>query len=187
MENDSALPPHVFTIGHSNHTAAHFLSLLRLNGIEVVVDARSQPYSKYASQFDHEQLKAFVQNAGLRYLYLGRELGGKPQEKEFYDREGRVLYDRIASTARFQEGLSRLERGIRECCVAVLCAEENPLACHRRLLVGRMLLDRGIHVEHIRGDGRVQTDQEVDAECDPGRNQLALFQTIAANEWKFIR
>jgi uncharacterized protein (DUF488 family) len=186
MQNDAIAGPRVFTIGHSNHTAEHILSLLKAHGVQVVVDARSQPYSKYASQFDHEALKAVLQDAGIRYLYLGRELGGRPKGAEFYDSEGHVLYDRVAATSIFQEGLARLERGIREYNVALLCGEENPAACHRRLLIGRVLLDRGIQVEHIRGDSRIQTEQEVAAEADPDRDQLSLFQKAEAESWKSI-
>jgi uncharacterized protein (DUF488 family) len=186
MENNAPASPRVLTIGHFNHTVERFLSLLNAHAIQVVVDARSQPYSKYATQFDHEALKLALQDAGIRYLYLGRELGGRPEGEEFYDGEGHVLYDRVAATTLFQEGMSRLERGIRECQVALLCAEENPAACHRRLLVGRVLLDRGIQVEHIRGDGRIQTEQEVASEADPNRDQLTLFQKVEAEPWKSI-
>jgi uncharacterized protein (DUF488 family) len=186
MENKATANPRVLTIGHSNHTVEHFLSLLKAHAVLVVVDTRSQPYSKYATQFDHEALKLALQDAGIRYLFLGRELGGRPEGDEFYDGDGHVLYDRVASTSLFQEGLSRLERGIREYKVALLCAEENPAACHRRLLVGRVLVDRGIHVEHIRGDGRIQTEQEVAAEVDPNRDQLTLFQKVEAEPWKSI-
>src|ERR1019366_4562738 len=96
--------------------------------------------------------------------------------EELYDPEGHVLYDRVAETRQFQEGLTRLENGIREYQVAMLCAEENPAACHRRLLIGRVLQDHGIRVDHIRGDGRVQTEEKVAAESNPSRNQFALFQ-----------
>ena len=177
----------VFSIGHSNHRAEHFLGLLKVYGIQVIVDARSQPYSKYATQFDQKALKLALHGAGIRYLYLGRELGGRPEGDEFYDDDGHVQYDRVAATPIFQEGLSRLERGIREYNVAMLCAEENPAACHRRLLVGRVLLDRGIRVEHIRGDGRIQSEEEVAAEADPDREQLALFQKGEAEPWKSTR
>jgi uncharacterized protein (DUF488 family) len=166
----------VLTIGHSNHTTEHFLDLLKSHGVQVVVDTRSQPYSKYSTQFDQKDLKQSLGVSGIRYLYLGRELGGRPEGEEFYDADGHVLYDRVAKTSQFQEGLSRLELGIRECQVAMLCAEENPAACHRRLLIGRVLLQRGIQVAHVRGDGRVQTEEEVAAASDPNRNQLALFQ-----------
>ena len=186
MENSANASPRVLTVGHSNHSVDHFLTLLNSHGIEVVVDARSQPYSKYATQFALEALKLALQDTGIRYLYLGRELGGRPGGNEFYDDQGHVLYDRVAATSVFQEGLSRLERGIREYRVAVLCAEENPAACHRRLLVGRFLLDRGIQVDHIRGDGRIQTEEEVAAKADPSRDQLSLFQKPEAEAWKSI-
>jgi uncharacterized protein (DUF488 family) len=186
MKNNAATIPHVLTIGHSNHTLEHFLALVKVHGVQVVVDARSQPYSKYATQFDHESLKLALQAAGIKYLYLGRELGGRPDGAEFYDGEGHVLYDRVAVTSLFQDGLSRLERGIREYKVAMLCAEENPAACHRRLLVGRVLRDRGIQVEHIRGDGRIQTEDDVATEADPDRHQLTLFQKAEAEPWKSI-
>ena len=186
MENIATASPRVFTIGHSNHTIEHFLTLLKAHAVKVVVDTRSQPYSKYATQFDHEALKPALQDIGIRYLYLGRELGGRPEGDDFYGHEGHVLYDRVAATSLFQEGLSRLERGILEYNVAMLCAEENPAACHRRLLIGRVLLDRGIQVEHIRGDGRIQTEEEVAAEADPDRDQLSLFQKAEAEPWKSI-
>jgi len=186
MEKNSSSGRRVFTVGHSNHTVEHFLGLLQSQGIQVAVDTRSQPYSKYAVQFDYDALRAALQAAGIRYLYLGRELGGRPEGDEFYDEAGHVLYDRVASTSLFQEGLSRLERGIREYTVALVCAEENPAECHRRLLICRVLLDRGIRVEHIRGEGRVQTEQEVAAEADPNRDQLSLFQKVEAEPWKSI-
>jgi len=186
MENNANSGPRVFTIGHSNHSVEHFLGLLKAHGIQVVVDERSQPYSKYATQFDQEALRPALQEAGIRYLYLGRELGGRPEGDEFYDEEGHVLYDRVAASSLFQEGLSRLERGIREYNVAMLCAEENPAECHRRLLVARVLLDHGFQVEHIRGDGRIQSEEEVAAETDPDRDQLSLFQKAEAEPWKSI-
>jgi uncharacterized protein (DUF488 family) len=186
LENNATASPRVVTIGHSNHTVEHFLGLLKAHAVQVVVDTRSQPYSKYATQFDHEALKVTLQDAGIRYLFLGRELGGRPEGDEFYDGEGHVLYDRVAATSLFQEGLTRLERGIREYKVAVLCAEENPAACHRRLLVSRVLIDHGIQVKHIRGDGRVQSEEDVAAEVNPDRDQLSLFQKVEAEPWKSI-
>ena len=184
MENGSSVSPRVFTIGHSNQTFERFLSMLKTNGVQVVVDVRSQPYSKYATQFDHEKLKVALEAAEVRYLYLGRELGGRPEGDEFYDEKGHVLYDRLAETSQFQEGLARLERGIREYKVALLCAEENPASCHRRLLVSRVLWNDGIQVEHIRGDGRIQTEEEIAAETDPEADQLTLFQKTGVNHWK---
>jgi|SRR5665213_1475147 len=186
LKNQASINPRVLTIGHSNHTVEHFVSLLKAHSVQVVVDERSQPYSKYATQFDQEALKPALLSAGIRYLYLGRELGGRPKGDDFYDLDRHVLYDRVAATTLFQVGLTRLEHGIRDYNVAMLCAEENPAACHRRLLVGRVLIEHGFHVEHIRGDGRIQTEEEVAAELNPNRDQLSLFQKDEAEPWKSI-
>lgn len=184
--NQTAARPHVFTVGHSNHSLEHFLGLLKMHAVQVVVDVRSQPYSKYAKHFNHQALKVALQDAGLHYVYLGRELGGRPEGDEFYDAEGRVFYDRLAATSIFQEGLSRLERGIREYKVALICAEEDPVCCHRHLLVSRVLADRGILVENIRGDGRIQSEDEVAAEAEQNRDQLSFFQKAGTHQWMSI-
>ena len=154
------------------------IELLTRNSVQVVVDVRSHPYSKYASQFDYEHLMQALRGAGFQYVYLGAELGGRPRQESYYDARGRVLYDKVAETTTFQQGLARLESGIRQYTVATLCAEEDPTECHRRLLVGQVLKDRGIAVEHIRGDGRIQTEDELSSD------QLSLFGDIAA--WKSI-
>ncbi len=189
-ENSDPQKLRVLTIGHSNHTVEHFLALLRAHGVQVVVDVRSQPYSKFAKQFDHESLKSLLQNAGIRHLYLGKELGGRPGGDEFYDQDGHVLYGRVAATSMFQDAVARLERGLREYKVALLCAEENPAACHRRLLVGRVLLEHGVEVEHVRGDGRIQTEQEFAAETNSDRDQMTLFQEAGEQageqSWKSV-
>jgi uncharacterized protein (DUF488 family) len=186
MENGSNTSLRVLTIGHLNHQVEHFLELLRAHSVQVVADTRSYPYSEYATQFDQKPLKMALEADGVRYVFLGRELGGRPDGDEFYDDQEHVLYDRVAETELFQEGVARLEKGIREYKVATLCAEENPAACHRRLLVGRVLLDRGIQVDHIRGDGRIQTEAEVAAETNPTKDQLALFEKVEAEPWKSI-
>jgi uncharacterized protein (DUF488 family) len=187
-QNPHRDPPmaRILTLGHSNHAMGHLVDLLTMHGVQVIVDVRSQPYSKYATQFNQEALKIGLQNVGLRYVYLGRELGGRPEGHEFYDVDGHVQYDRLAATHLFREGLRRLENGIAGYEVAMLCAEENPAACHRRLLVGRILLGRGVQVEHIRGDGRLQTDEEVEAELNRDLDQLALFQKTEVDSWKSI-
>ena len=162
-----------------------FLDLLRRHSVEVVADVRSHPYSKYATWFDHEPLLKALRAAGLQYVYFGVELGGRPRGDAYYDAEGRVLYDKVAESSAFQEGLARLEAGLRQSVVAMLCSEEDPAGCHRRLLLGRVLAERGVAVSHIRGDGRLQTEVEV-AAAEPGANQLGLFDEIEAPEWKSI-
>lgn len=174
----------VLTIGHSNGTLERFLELLKLHCVQVVADVRSHPYSKYSPHFDREGLAKSLATAGLRYVFLGRELGGRPPGEEYYDADGRVLYGKVADSPPFQEGLARLERGLRDYTVALLCSEEDPGACHRRLLVGRVLGERGFSVEHIRGDGRLQTEPQLAAEAGPiCPDQLSLFEELS---WKSI-
>jgi uncharacterized protein (DUF488 family) len=97
-----------YTIGHSSHTAERFVELLRLYAIEVLVDTRSAPYSRYTPQFDREALRASVVAAGVKYLWLGDVVGGRPKDEGCYDGEGRVLYGRVAEQMAFQEAITRL-------------------------------------------------------------------------------
>src|SRR5438128_783632 len=110
------------TIGHSNHSLDHFLRLVKDHRVEVVVDTRSQPYSKYSPHFDQAPLCDALTAAGVKYVYMRRELGGRPAGSEFYDVEGHVLYARVAESPLFLEGLARLEQGIEEHRVALLCS-----------------------------------------------------------------
>jgi len=162
----------IFSIGHSNLLIEQFLALLEAHGIEVLVDVRSKPYSAYARQYDMEPLRASISLAGLQYLYLGRELGGHPDSSDFYDAEGHVLYERLAQSEAFQRGLARLEAEMEARRIAVMCSEENPACCHRRVLIGRVLAARGASLDHIRADGRVQTEADLKFEETGGQGDL---------------
>ena len=177
-------PAEVFTVGHSNHTTEHFLGLLTGAGVEVLVDTRSSPYSRYAAQFNRENLQADLRAAGVKYLFLGRELGGRPEGDEYYDADGHVLYAHRAGSAEFRAGIERVERGLRQYRVALLCSEEDPAVCHRYRLVGRVLAGRGVTVRHIRGDGRVQGDEDVKTDRD---RQGSLFALPEEETWKSLR
>lgn len=126
-----------------------------------------------------------LREAGFQYVYLGAELGGRPRGEAYYDAEGHVLYEKVAGSSAFQEGLARLEKGLRQYALAMLCAEEDPAGCRRRLLIGRVLAERGLTVEHIRGDGRLQAENELSAAESDG-NQLSLFDEIEALAWRSI-
>jgi uncharacterized protein (DUF488 family) len=177
----------IFTIGHSNHELENLLDLLKSNKIEVLVDIRSSPYSRIAPQFNKDDFKKAIQTSGIKYLFLGKELGGKPEDPEFYDSEGFVLYSRIADSPLFLEGIERLMNGIKNYRVVLMCSEENPAHCHRRLLVGRVLSEKGVQVQHIRGGGRLQSEDEVARGADQNRKdnvQQSLFNAKEVSEWK---
>ncbi len=180
----------LFTIGHSNHSPEVFLDLLRSNGIEILVDVRSSPYSGYTPHFNGEELKPALKTAGIEYLFFGKELGGRPPEERYYDSEGHVLYSKLAKTADFQKAVDRLKTGISKYRVAILCGEEDPSECHRRLLVGRVMDAGGAEVRHIRGDGRVQTEGELkrlERERRGNVGQDELFPESEDRTWRSIR
>ena len=151
----------VYTVGHSSHSIDEFMRLLTLHHIDALADVRSYPVSRFASQFNGEPLRLHLRKRGLRYVALGKELGGRPSDARFYDEEGYVLYSDLAESAAFLEGIGRLEKGINEFNVAVMCSEEDPRHCHRRLLVGRVMADRGYEIRHVRGNGGVQAESDL--------------------------
>ncbi len=178
-ESDACL----FTVGHSNHSVDVFVGLLKSHEIQVLVDVRSYPYSRYVRHFNKEELSSALKAHGINYLFMGRELGGKPEEEEFYDEDGHVLYSRLAESPVFLSGIERLEKGIRQFRVAILCSEENPAVCHRHLLISRVMSQRGTEIRHIRGDGTIQSDADLPT---PAKVQRSLFDLPGNSTWKSL-
>ncbi len=133
------------TIGHSNHPIGRFVDLLKAGGVEAVVDVRSTPYSRRFPQFGRERLARSLSAAGILYRYEGAVLGGKP-------RDG-ADYDTLAARPDFREALDRLIAGSADATLCLMCAEKEPLDCHRTVLVSRRLADRGAEIEHLLADG----------------------------------
>ena len=150
----------VFTVGHSNHPSEAFINLLLRHGIDEVADVRSAPYSRYTPHFNYEPLQQALGDIGIAYAYLGGELGGRPSDRSCYDSDGRVRYDRVAETARFDDGVRSVIRAADERRVALLCTEKEPLECHRTLLVARALAERGVSVSHILADGSLESHDD---------------------------
>ena len=175
----------IYTIGHSNISVEQFVGLLRRFGVRILVDVRSSPYAKYAVQFNREELKAHPTMQAVQYCYAGKQLGGRPENDVFYDEDGYVLYDEIANSYTFEEGIEKLLALAQKAPTAVMCSEEDPHGCHRHLLLARVLEERGIDVRHIRGDGRLQT--EADLAVEETRGQLGLgFEEEEAKPWRSI-
>ena len=178
----------LYTIGHSNHDIGTFLQLVQKYSINVVVDVRTHPYSRYAKQFDSSTLRTTLKSVGVKYIYLGKELGGKPISDNYYDEEGYVRYDLIARSGEFRNGLMQLESGLRKHRVAAMCSEEDPRQCHRRRLIGRALSQKEeILIAHIRGDGRLQSEEEIVAdESTLGKQgkQLVLLDVPREESWR---
>ncbi len=145
----------VFTVGHSTHAVGKLVDLLRCNEVTAIADVRSQPYSRMNPQFNREPLKAALKGANISYVFLGRELGARSEDRSCYI-DGKVQYDRLAGTELFQQGLVRVIDGAGRHRIALLCAEKDPLTCHRTILVVRQLVARGLRAAHILEDGRLE-------------------------------
>ena len=149
----------IYTIGHSNHEPDYFLELLERHSISALVDVRSRPYSRMNPQFNRENLKRLLEPREIVYVFLGRELGARSEDPACYS-EGKVQYDRLAQTELFRQGLDRVSEGIETHRLALMCAEKEPLECHRTILVARQLASRGVTVQHILEDGSLETHQD---------------------------
>lgn len=179
-------PTVVLTIGHSNHESDEFIALLQQAGVQVLVDVRSQPYSRYSPQFSKGVLERAVEDAGIEYRHMPA-LGGRPDGDEYYDEWGHALYGVYAESEVFQEGIASLVRAIEGSIVAVMCSEEDPKDCHRRLLVGRVLDEHGIRSVHIRKGGDLESEDEL-VEREGAAAQEGLFdQGGELPSWRSIQ
>ena len=145
----------IYTVGHSTNTFERLVSLLRLHDITAVADVRSQPYSRMNPQFNKGPFKTALERCGLSYVFLGAELGARSTDPNCYA-NGKVQYDLLAKTSAFQYGLERLQNGVTKYRIAMMCAEKEPLVCHRTILVARHLCDRGLTVRHILANGALE-------------------------------
>lgn len=168
----------VYTIGHSSHSIEKLIELLTAHDVTAVADVRSRPYSRFRPHFNRESLSSRLKEAGIAYVFFGRELGGRPEDRACYV-EGTVQYDRLARTSLFQEGLRRVAGGVKRHRISLLCAEEDPLVCHRGILVCRHLATKGIEAMHIRESGRLDGHDEALARLikDLGLPERDLFRT----------
>lgn len=153
------MPVMIYTIGHSNHTLTHFLGLLQGQGVTLLADVRSTPYSRFNPQFRREPLAESLTKAGIEYLFLGEELGARSKDRSCYE-EGRVSYRKLAATELFRQGIERLLAAARTHTVAIMCAEKDPLDCHRTILVARELQQTGASIAHILATGGVESHEQ---------------------------
>ncbi|MFQ5799929.1 MAG: DUF488 family protein [Bacteroidota bacterium] len=153
--------PHtsIYTIGHSTHAVDWFIELLLRHAITAVGDVRSAPYSQMNPQFNRELLRHTLKEAGISYVFLGEELGARSKDPSCY-RHAKVDYELLARTELFRSGLERVREEARTQRLALMCAEKDPLDCHRTILVARNLVEQGLPVSHILSDGNVESHDQ---------------------------
>jgi uncharacterized protein (DUF488 family) len=151
----------VFTIGHSTHSWERFIALLRGANVTAIADVRTSPYSRLYPHFNRDDLRQELRLDCISYVFLGKELGGRPSERKFYC-EGVADYEKMAQASAFGEGLDRVVEGAKKYRIALMCSERDPLDCHRCLLVSRALAQRGVQVRHILDNGNIVSQDEIE-------------------------
>ena len=149
----------IYTVGHSTHTIQDFLELLKSRGITAIADVRSAPYSRFQPQFNREVLTKSLKESGIEYVFVGDSIGGRSSNEDDYE-NGRVIYGRLKKSNNFENGLQRVIAGSEKFQLALMCSEKEPVECHRTLLVGQTLFERGIPITHIHGDGTLEKHED---------------------------
>lgn len=170
----------LYTIGHSQHELEYFYNLLKKYNINNLLDVRSTPYSKYAEAYNKEQLRNSLSVKGIKYSFMGKFFGARPDNIELYNEEGYLDFEKVAKSDLFIKGMENvllgLEKGNN---IALMCTEKDPIDCHRAIMVSRAFSLNGIDIKHILPNGKIQTQQELDERLldkyFPNRAQLSLF------------
>lgn len=169
----------LFTVGHSNQTLRQLIELLQTHGVGAVADVRSTPYSRRLPQFNRPDLEVELPRQGITYVFLGDELGARRDEPEAYDGL-QAAYERVAKLPAFQFGIERVIKGITKgLTLSLLCAERDPLTCHRAVLVSRHLANRGLDVQHIHGDGRLESHGELEQRMQRALQRLGVLEACS--------
>lgn len=153
----------IYSVGHSNHEADKFVGILQGFSIDVVVDVRSAPYSKYCPQFNKKTIELLLKTSGIKYLFLGKELGAKPDNLTCYEGT-KVSFEKLRSSDSFQQGISTLLEGIEKGNIAIMCSEKEPINCHRAILISRVLTEKGISVKHILNETESLDHKDIEAQ-----------------------
>lgn len=170
----------IFTIGHGGRTFDDVVAQLNEKGIPFVVDVRSQPYSRYQPEFSRDALEKGLSAAGLRYVFMGNQLGGRPDDPSCYTENGNVDYAQCRQRDFFQAGIARLlTAGERGYSLALLCSEGNPANCHRSGLIGEELAERGVPVLHLLPDGSHKPHSEIIRQRTKGKIPLPGFGSVS--------
>jgi len=151
----------LYTIGHSSHPFNRFVTCLKTYQVDTLIDVRSNPYSRFHPQYRYKNLKAGLPDAHIDYIFLGKKLGARSNEPAHYI-DGRLSYRLLAKSPVFQKGLKELLRMTREARVCIMCAEKDPLGCHRMLLVCRHLRHQPLNIRHILADGSAESHQKTE-------------------------
>lgn len=169
----------IYTLGHSNYPFDKFIEILKKYDINCVVDIRSTPYSKYNTQYNKEFLHETLKNLGYTYIYMADEFGAKRKTKVSYNDEGYADFDKVILEDEFKRGIERLKVGCaKNYKIVLLGAMQEPIRCHRAILLGKELIKAGFDVKHIMHEGDLKVQSELEEQLlekyFEDRNQLTI-------------
>ncbi|MDI6723116.1 MAG: DUF488 domain-containing protein [Methanobacterium sp.] len=150
----------IYTIGHSNITQESFIELLKSFEIQLVVDVRSSPYSKFVPHFNRDNIKKTLKENNIDYTFMGNYVGGKPKDEKYYT-DGKANYDLIAESNHYKEGIDKIIELNKDKNLVLMCSEEDPKSCHRHNLITQTLIKKGLKVIHIRKKGKIDKDIQI--------------------------
>lgn len=170
----------IFTIGHSNHTIETFIELLHQHQVTALADVRSSPYSRRFPQFNQSALKTALKTANIAYVPLGDNLGARPRDRNCYI-NGMARYDLIAATEAFKVGLNRLIQGSEKYQISLMCAEQDPIVCHRAILICPHLKNAGLEIYHIHKNGDLESNEDLENRVLKQNNLYKLSADLENN------
>jgi len=177
----------IFTIGHSQHPMKHFIELLNMHNINYVIDVRSTPYSKYAQEYDRENIKNILKQNNIEYCFMGKSFGARQDDRTLYTTSGYLDFEKVAMADKFNVALSSVKRGMENNNIALMCLEKAPIDCHRAILVGNAFYRANCNVEHILEDGILKNHDQLNLELldlyFPDRNQISFFGNKSEDEY----
>ncbi|MFH1429585.1 MAG: DUF488 domain-containing protein [Candidatus Margulisiibacteriota bacterium] len=168
----------IFTIGYSSFSTDEFIQILNKYGINVIVDVRSLPYSRYKQEFNRENIKDLLLKNNISYVFLGDNCGARIDAAECYI-NGKANYHLIARHPKFQEGINRICKGLeQDYNIALMCAEKDPITCHRTILICRNLRLKNIQIKHILQNGGIE---------DHSKSEKRLMKLFKLDQPAFFR
>ena len=172
----------LLSIGHSKHAVGFFITLLQNHDVNYILDVRSTPYSKFASEYNRENIKTILENNGIAYMFMGNYFGARPSDASLYLPNGYLDFEKTANSLNFKKAFINVMKGVEQGYrIAFMCTEKDPVECHRAILVTNAFYKAGYSIEHIMPDNTIQTQQDINERLlgmyYPDRNQISLFST----------
>lgn len=157
----------IYTIGYGGRSSDDFVELLRRYDIALLVDVRSQPWSKFNPDFKRAALTRILRQAGIDYAFMGETLGGRPADEDCFV-DGLLNAARCEERAWYRQGIARLKSLAAQRPTAIMCSEKDPANCHRSYTIGVTLKkDPSCAVLHIDKGGALRDQAALEAESKP--------------------